>query len=92
MGVGGQRIRSGLCIDSSEPDARLELRNHEIIHNLSLSQMLNQLSHPGAPHSKFLKKYFVTGTWVAQSVKLSAPPLLVLSLSLSLSLSVSQNK
>ena len=28
-GTGGQRIRSGLCADSGQPDAGLELTNHE---------------------------------------------------------------
>ena len=27
----GQRIRSGLCTDSREPNVTLELRNHEIM-------------------------------------------------------------
>ena len=30
-GRGRQRIQSGLCTDSREPDAGLELRNHEIM-------------------------------------------------------------
>ena len=34
---------------STEPDARLELTNREI---MSQSQMLNGLSHPGAPDLK----------------------------------------
>ena len=28
---GGQRIQSGLCTNSSEPDVGLKLRNHEIV-------------------------------------------------------------
>ena len=31
MGGGGQRIRSGLCTDSREPDVGLKLMNHEIM-------------------------------------------------------------
>ena len=27
----GQRIRSGICTDSPEPDAGLQLTNHEIV-------------------------------------------------------------
>ena len=34
---------------STEPDAGLELTDHEIMHDLSRSWMLNRLSHPGTP-------------------------------------------
>ena len=55
---GGQRIQSGLCIDSREPDAGLRLTNLQD-HDLSRSQTLNQLSCPEAPVLYFLlKSYF----------------------------------
>ena len=47
---GRERTPSRLCTDSTEPDAGLDLRNLEIMTWAEIkSQMLNQLSHPGAP-------------------------------------------
>ena len=34
--IGGQRIQSRLCTDSREPDAGLELTNHEMMTELKL--------------------------------------------------------
>ena len=42
----GQRICGGLCAHGREPNAGLELANHEIMRS---SQTLGWLSHPGAP-------------------------------------------
>ena len=45
----GERIPSSLCIVSTQPNVRLELTNCEIMTRAEIkSQMLNQLSHPGA--------------------------------------------
>ena len=51
---GAQRIQSGLCADNREPNAGLELMNHD--HDLSGNWTLNQLSQPGIPKIFFIFK------------------------------------
>ena len=53
----GSRFRA----DSTEPDAGLELTNHEITTRAKVG--LNRLSHPGAPTNAILKKEFSTLSW-----------------------------
>ena len=54
--VCGIQPPGGLHTDSREPDAGLKLMNHEIMTWAKIkSQMLNQLSHPGALSSQFLR-------------------------------------
>ena len=43
--VAGSRLQAV----STQPDARLELKNHEIMHDLNQSRTLNHLSYPGIP-------------------------------------------
>ena len=46
----GDRIPSRLLTVSTEPDARLELTNREIVTSAEIeSWMLNRLSHPDTP-------------------------------------------
>ena len=46
----GERIPSRLCTISAEPDTGLELMNREIVTSAEIKrQVLNRLSHPGAP-------------------------------------------
>ena len=51
---GKERIPSRLHAVCAEPDMGLSLMNHEI-----KSQMLNQLSHPGAPLATTLNSSYV---------------------------------
>ena len=53
---GDHRIRSGLQALSCQQRARHEAQTHELCdHDLNQSQMLNQLSHPGAPINTIFK-------------------------------------
>ena len=57
-----ERIPSRFHTVSTEPDAGLELMNHEItIQAETKSQTLNQLSHPGTPSSIVLLTIVPTG-------------------------------
>ena len=54
------RIPSRLCTVSTEPDVELELTNREIMTSAEIkSQMLNRLSHPGAPTLKDDNDYVI---------------------------------
>ena len=55
---------SRLWADSTEPDARLKLTDHD--HDRSQSQMLNQLSHPGTPWKGFKK---LPNSWTVALVR-----------------------
>ena len=59
-----RRTLSKLCTVSTEPDARLELTNSEIMIWAEIkSQMLNLLSHPGTPTNKILLRECLVLTW-----------------------------
>ena len=56
---GRERIQSRLHTISMEPDEGLKLLSHEVMTRAETkSQMLNQLSHPGAPVKYFLIKVY----------------------------------
>ena len=52
---GRERIPSGPCAVSIEPDDGVEPINHEIITEPKWSHTLNQLSHPGGPRKENFK-------------------------------------
>ena len=60
---GRHRIRSRLQAPSCQHRARCGARTHEPWdHDLSRSQTLNRLSHPGAPHDIYFKHLFIFET------------------------------
>ena len=56
---GGERVPSGLCAVSAEPDAELDIMVSEITTRAKIKiWMLNQLSHPDSPMMFLFKNHF----------------------------------